>query len=107
MTGRTTGCTTASSRAPRSPKKARDSARLEQDQRDLPVGLLLVAGVVLVLLGDDRPEASTFLGAGDSGPHRLLRPALVGDLDRRVVAQIEEPCRMRRVATPRRDHDDR
>src|SRR5450631_1355086 len=34
--------------------------RLEQHQRDLPAGLRLVAGVVLVVGDDERPQAGPF-----------------------------------------------
>src|SRR6478672_8008823 len=71
---------------------------LEQDERDLALGALLVPGVVAVLVGDDRPHPGALLGARDARVHVPFRLPDDGDLDGGVVTQVEEPGRVDVVA---------
>src|SRR3954467_13163347 len=78
---------------------------LEQDQRDLTVRALLITGVVSIPASDERPHPGTLLRRGDPRSPLLHRLAHDPHLDRRVVAQIQEPGRMNVVTAPRGDHD--
>src|SRR3954452_12980692 len=76
---------------------------LEQYQWDFALGALLVAGVVAVLAGDERPHPGTLLRRGDPRPPPLGGLADDPHLYRRVVAQVEEPGRMDVIAAARGD----
>src|SRR5438874_11585011 len=78
----------------------------EQHERDLPLGLGLVAGVVAVVGRQLGPDAGPLLGAGDAGVHRLLGLPSQGNLHLRVVAEVEEPGRMGVVAAAGGDDDE-
>ncbi len=66
------------------------SAWLEDHERDLPLGALLVGGVAAVGLGPHEPQPRALLGVGHAGVH----VATAGpDLDGRVGvgAQVVKP----------------
>jgi len=67
---------------------------LEQDQRDLPISILLVAAISGLLLDDYRPEPIAFRPGGDAGDHRHTGCSLHGDRHLRVLPQVQEPGRV-------------
>jgi glycogen debranching enzyme len=79
--------------------------RVEQDQRDLPGGLGLVLGVVLVVGDDLRPQPGSLLGIRHAGPHALRRFPLQGHTNVGIGLDVEEP-RWRLVVTAAGSHDD-
>ena len=67
--------------------------RFEDHQRDLSVRLVLVAGIIVKLFGDDRPETGALVDQRDPGSHLLVDGVLRGDEDIRVSA-VQEPGRV-------------
>src|SRR6476620_649902 len=91
-----------STTAKRSPASA---ARLEHDERDLPIGALLIVPIAAVEVHDLGPEPLPLLSLGDSGAHGA---ALRADLDRRlgVLHQVVKPGGIARVpALGGNEHD--
>src|SRR5256885_11489090 len=52
---------------------------LEDDERDLALGALLVLGVAAVVVDDPRPQAAPLLGSRDAGVDRLVLAAYLHD----------------------------
>ena len=80
--------------------------RLEEHQRDLAGGLVLVAGIVVVVGNDQWPQPLALQRCRDAPTSLVPGLPLQPDLDVRVVPQVEKPCGRADIATTGCHHDE-